>query len=268
MPVYAKGRVEPANLDHLRQLSYRRHGRQLQALAGLALPASFDARAMGWVGPVKNQGQCGSCWDFSGTGVVEIAYNKAGVGGGPNAFVLSEEYTLSCGRNGGCGGDDNTNVLQWAKQTGLPLTADYGPYQGSPGRCAFKQSMTLYKVDDWGFADRNGGQGVTPVEDIKAAIYQYGCVGAAIAADNAFCNVSAGQVFDRTTSHGIDHDIILVGWDDSKGSKGAWLLRNSWGEQWADNGYCWIGYGVNLVGTEAVWAHINATAPPIDWSTI
>lgn len=267
MPVYATGRVEPANLDHLRQLSYRRHKWQLQSLYGETLPSSFDAVAMGWVGPVKNQGQCGSCWDFSGTGVVEIAYNKAGVGGGPNTFILSEEYTLSCGRNGGCGGDDNTNVLQWAKQTGLPLTADYGPYAGRPGRCAFKQSMTLYKVDDWGFADSNGGQGVTPTDDIKRAIFTYGCVGAAIAADNAFMNISAGQVFDHTTSTGIDHDIILVGWDDSKGSKGAWKLRNSWGADWCDGGYCWIGYGVNRVGTEAVWAKVNALAPPIDWAT-
>lgn len=264
MPTHAKGRIAPANLDHLRQLSFRRHGQRLQALKALALPPRFDAREQGWVGPVKDQSNCGSCWDFSGTGVVEIAYNKAGVGGGPEQFVLSEEYTLSCGQNGGCGGDDNTNVLQWAKQTGLPLVKDYGPYTARPGRCAFRQSMSLYKLDDWGFADSSGGQGVTPTEDIKAAILQYGCVGCAIAADDAFSNNPAGQVFDRTTSRDIDHDVILVGWDDAKGKNGAWLLRNSWGD-WCDNGYIWIGYGANEVGTESVWGHVNAAAPPIDW---
>ena len=265
MPTYAKGHVRHPQKDHLQQLSARRHRATLQALAAMALPASFDARQQGWIGPVKNQASCGSCWDFSGTGVVEVAYNKAGVGGGPEQFILSEQYTLDCGRNGGCGGDDNVTVLEWAKKTGLPSTADYGAYHASSNRCQFKQSYTLYKVDDWGFADNSQGQGVTPTELIKAAIYTYGCVGSAIAADNAFSNVGAGQVFDRTTSNSIDHDIILVGWDDTKGKQGAWILRNSWGTSWGDGGYCYIGYGVNLVGTEACWAHINAAAPPIDW---
>lgn len=206
-----------------------------------------------------------SCWDYSGTGTVEIAYNVAGVGGGPDKLILSEQYTLDCGRNGGCGGDDNVTVLEWAKKTGLPLSADYGPYHASAGRCQFKQQQTLYKIDDWGFADSSQGQGVTPAELIKAAIMKYGCVGAAIAADGAFSNYQAGQVFDHTTSQSIDHDIILVGWDDSKGSKGAWKLRNSWGTSWGDGGYCYIGYGVNLVGTEAVWAYVNHQNPPIDW---
>lgn len=268
MPVYATGRIEPQNLDHLRQLSQRRHGDTLRALQATPLPATWDSRTLGWIGPIKNQLSCGSCWDFSGTCVVEVAYNKAGVGGGPDQFVLSEEYTLSCGNNGGCRGDDNTNVLQWAKQTGLPLSKDYGPYTASPGHCLFKQGMTLYKIDDWGFADSNGGQGVTPTDDIKRAIMQYGCVGCAIAADNALMNHPAGQVFDHTTSSRIDHDVVLVGWDDGKGKNGAWLLRNSWGTSWCDAGYCWIGYGVNQVGTEAVWAHINATAQPIDWGKI
>lgn len=264
MATYAKGRIEPANLNHLRQLSYRKHYRELHRIKG-SLPSSWDSRTKNWIGPVKDQGQCGSCWDFSGTGVVEVAYNVAGVGGGPGTMILSEQYTLSCGQNGGCGGDDNTTVLQWAQKTGLPLTADYGPYTASGGRCSFNTGMTLYKIDSWGFSDASGGSGVTPTDDIKTSIMEYGCVGAAVAADDAFMNNPSGTVFDRTTSQGIDHDIILVGWDDSKGSKGAWLLRNSWGTSWCDSGYCWIGYGVNLVGTESVFAKVNSVNPPIDW---
>lgn len=264
MLVYSKGHVRAPNKDHLIQLSHRRHRLTIRGDKGVQ-PPTWDSVAQGWVGPIKDQADCGSCWNFSGTGVIEIAYNKAGVGGGPGQFVLSEEYTLSCGRNGGCSGDDNVTVLDWAQKTGLPLSKDYGPYDASDrDRCKFQQSMSLYKIDAWGFADSNGGNGVTPTEDIKAAIIAYGCVGSAIAADNAFYNVGPGQVFDRTTSRDIDHDIILVGWDDSKGSKGAWKLRNSWGTSWGDDGYCWIGYGVNDVGTEAVWARVDAAAPPID----
>lgn len=263
--VHARGHRTTPNLAHLRALSFQRHGRMLQALPP-ATEHDFDSRHFGWVGPVKNQGQCGSCWDFSGTGIVEIAYNKAGVGGGPNSFILSEQYTLSCGRNGGCGGDDNTTVLAWAKATGLPLSADYGPYTASAGlfrHCNYKASEPLYKIPDWGFADSNGGQGVTPVADIKAAIKAYGAVGCGIAANRAFESWgnnggSPSQPFrgGGWGQHSINHDIILVGWHDydATGQTGYWILRNSWGTGWGDKGYCYIEYGANDVGTEAVFA--------------
>src|SRR5271157_5046685 len=142
MPTFSRGRVAPRNLDHLRQMSFHRHAERLYKLKTIALPSQWDSVSLGWVGPVKDQGNCGSCWDFSGTGVIEIAYNKASIGGGPNEFILSEEYTLDCGSNGGCGGDDNTTVLIWAKMTGLPLSSAYGPYT-TGGRCAYKTSETL-----------------------------------------------------------------------------------------------------------------------------
>lgn len=263
---FFKGHVRAPHKDHLIHLSNLRHGDHLRKLVQRANPPpTWDSRTKNWIGPVKDQGQCGSCWDFSGTEVVEIAYYKAGVLPNDGSMALSEEYTLSCGRNGGCNGDDNTTVLEWAKATGLPTTKDYGAYQGRAGRCSYNSNMKLYKVDNWGFADSSQSQNVSSTEGIKAAIMAYGCVGAGIAADNSFMNNPAGTVFDRTTSQDIDHDIALIGWDDSKGSKGAWLLRNSWGTSWCDQGYIWIGYGVNNVGSEAVWAVVNASAPPIDW---
>lgn len=207
-----------------------------------------------------------NCWDFSGTGTCEVAFNVAGIGGGPNKMVLSEEYTLSCAKNGGCNGDDNTTVLDWAKSTGLPLSADYGSYTASAGRCTWKSGMALFKIDDWGFADSNGGQGVTPAADIKAAIMQYGAVGCAVAADDAFSNYQSGTVFDRTTSQSIDHDVMLVGWDDTKSTvsgKTVWKMRNSWGPGWGTAGYMWILEGVNLIGTESVWAVVHNPNPPL-----
>lgn len=260
-PTYFRGHVRRPDKDHLQDLSNRRHARALQGfMAATPPPPTWDSRTLGWVPPIKNQSSCGSCWDFSGTACVEVAYWKAGL----TDVILSEEYTLSCGRNGGCNGDDNTTVLDWAKSTGLPLTSDYGPYTASRGSCAFKPAMKLYKIDDWGFANASGdtGQNVTPTADIKAAIMAYGCVGCAVAAGgDQFWN--DGQGIGTGRSNSIDHDVALVGWDDAKG---AWIMRNSWGTGWGTGGYAWIAYGAYSIGTESVWAKVNASAPPIDWT--
>lgn len=258
VPTYYRGHVRRPDKDHLQDLSNRRHARALQGLLAVPPPPAWDSRTLGWVPPIKDQSQCGSCWDFSGTGTVEIAYWKAGI-----QVILSEEYTLSCGRNGGCGGDDNTTVLDWAKQTGLPSTSDYGPYTARRGTCSFKPAMKLYKVDDWGFANASGdtGQNVTPTADIKAAIMAYGSVGCAV--DAGFSDPGSGVISGGGNS--IDHDVILVGWDDSKGRAGAWIMRNSWGTGWANGGYAWIEYGSYSIGTEAVWAKV-AGSENIDWN--
>jgi C1A family cysteine protease len=255
MPIGFKGHRRAPNKDHLIALSARRR----RAPLAHASEPQWDSRTFGWIPPIKDQGQCGSCWDFSGTFVCEVAYWKAGL----TTVILSEEYTLSCGSNGGCNGDDNVNVLDWAKKTGLPLSADYGPYSAQAGQCAFKPSMTLYKIDDWGFVDGSSGQGVTPTQQIKDAIKAYGCVGCAVAAGgDSFWDSGTG--IGSGTNHSIDHDVGIIGWDDSKGG-GAWLMRNSWGTKWGDGGYAWVKYGAYDLGTEAVWAKINASAPPIDW---
>jgi C1A family cysteine protease len=253
MAKYAHGHVRRQDKDHLIQLSHRKHAARLKALAAKPLPAKFDSRTDGIIGAVKDQQRCGSCWDFSGTGLVEVAYNKARIGGGRNEFILSEEYSLSCYQSGKCKGDDNVTVLEWAMIHGLPLTSVYGPYMGGPQACVYDPAMQLFKIDEWGFADSNGGKGVTPIKDIKAAIMEYGAVGCAVIADDSFDNYTGGVCSgsgDTDPAH-INHDVMLVGWDDETGT---WVLRNSWGPAWGENGYMRIKYGANLVGTEAVWA--------------
>lgn len=253
-PPYSRGHVRAPNKDHLIELSNRRRRAPLVT----ATEPEWDSVVLGWVPPIKDQSSCGSCWDFSGTGVVEIAYWKAGV-----QVVLSEEYTLSCGRNGGCNGDDNTNVLDWAKKTGLPLDKDYGPYVARPGQCKFQQAMALYKIDDWGFADGAQGNGVTPTQQIKDAIKQYGSAGCAVAANSSWDSWSSDPNYvHKGNSRSIDHDVILVGWSDAKG---AWKMRNSWGTGWANQGYGWIAYGADSIGTEAVWAVVNVPVTSVDY---
>jgi cathepsin L len=270
---HARGRkvIDPAKLARMKAASHERHHLRLKALPK-ATAAVYDCRALGFVPPIRDQSQCGSCWDFSGSGMVTCALIKAGqIPNSKNG--CSEQYTLDCGRNGGCNGDDNTTVLDWAKKTGLPLDGDYGPYQASEGRC--KQVTKLYQIVDWGFCDGQG-DGVTDTQKIKDTMVAYGPIGVAVAAGGGWWN--SGQGTDTGRSTGIDHDVILVGWDDGHdngdGSKGAWIMRNSWGTGWGapcgnaaypnptEGGYGWMKYGADSIGTEAVWCTARALPPP------
>jgi len=134
------------------------------------------------------------------------------------------------GSNGGCGGDDNTTVLGFAKNGGIPLESDYGPYVAySQGCQPIAAGVMMYTDSDWGYAD-SSTTGVAQTTLIKAAIQQYGGVGCAVATGGGFMNYSGG-VFTGN-SMDIDHDVYLVGWDDAKG---AFLMVNSWGPGWGIN---------------------------------
>ncbi len=225
--------------------------------------------------PIKDQGQCGSCWDFSGIGVIEGAHLKAGTLPAPTAgSQLSEQYVLDgcVGQNGGCDGDDNTTVLSDAKSHGVPLSSAYGDYTASPGRCRLPLSSRrricsaaadLYTLADWGFVGERTG--VPSVSLIKASLDLYGPLGAAVAADDSFetwgdRNPAKQNPFLGSGSTSINHDIVLAGWDDQVS---AWLLRNSWGPNWGIGGWMWIDYHANLVGYEAVWAKAGPVIPAV-----
>ena len=96
------------------------------------------------------------------------------------------------------------------------------------------------------------------VTTLKQAIYDYGPVSAAICVGYAF-HYYDGGVFDtdETSScppgNPVDHGVVLVGWDDNRGSSGAWLLKNSWGPYWGEDGYMWIEYGISNVGYGAAY---------------
>jgi len=254
--VYPTGHKTPANIEAMVAKSWSLHGKRLKALPQ-ASAAAYDCTTLGIVPPIVDQGQCGSCWDFSGCGIVTSALIKGGYGKNDGTLRMCEQFVLDCGQNGGCDGDDNTTVLAMAKATGLPNASDYGPYNARAANCKAISSLKLFKIADWGFCGSQSS--VATTQSIKDAMVQYGPIGAAIAADNAFMNSPAGVVFKGSGSRDINHDIILVGWDDAKG---AWKLRNSWGTSWCDSGYQWIAYGANQVGTEAVWC--TATALPPD----
>jgi cathepsin L len=206
-----------------------------------AASGAFDWRNLGKVTPVKDQGGCGSCWDFAAMAAYESAYAiRNGV------FInASEQDVLDCAGAGTCGGGWYMPVWDWmlthrvANTSSLPYTAHDGACPaGLPG---------VYEDVAWGFVDPSGG--VPSVAAIKAALCAHGPLAVAVMATPAF-QAYTGGVLNEGPMNNFNHAVTIVGWDDSKH---AWLIKNSWSTGWGLNGYIWIAYGSNNVGYHAAW---------------
>jgi len=198
-----------------------------EILAPLKLPAAYT----GIYTPVKDQGSCGSCWAFGTLGAMEAAYKKKyGV-----TLDLSEQYLLSCNTLGyGC--DGGWFAFAMCKSPGAILESCF-PYKAVDAPCSYCANPTRYYLPSYGSVSNT-------VSKIKSAIYTYGSVAAAVYVNSYFQAYRSG-VFAGCTSGSVNHAIVLCGWDDAKG---AWLLKNSWGTGWGEQGFMWIKYGCCSVG--------------------
>jgi hypothetical protein len=213
------------------------------------LPDAFDWRQLDGCTPIKNQGGCGSCWAFAAVGVAESQYLIQSA----LTLDMSEQWLVSCTTAGSCNGgwygaafDFMISVPDKCSVIGAPLE-DMFPYEAADVACNCDTG------DPYGLTEWSGIEGT--VDAMKQAIMTYGPIAVAIAADDMFqCYV--GGIFDPYSSTATNHAVVLVGWDDTQGSNGIWLLRNSWGTGWGEGGYMRIEYGCNAVGTNPAWARL------------
>lgn len=198
------------------------------------LPASFDWRDTGNVTSVKNQGSCGSCWAFGTLGSYEAAISI----NFDKTEDLSEQWLVDCNTQGfGCnGGWFAFNELY----NGIPKESCY-PYTGYDGVCQ-SGCTKYYPLSDWYYVGNSSS--VPTVNSIKNAIYNNGPVAAAVYVNTAF-QYYTGGIFDTSYNGTVNHAIALVGWNDTGGY---WILKNSWGTGWGENGYMRIAYGCQSVG--------------------
>jgi C1A family cysteine protease len=205
-----------------------------------ALPAAYT----GFYTPIKNQGSCGSCWAFGTCAQPETAIlKKDGV-----TVDLSEQWLVSCNTNGwGCSG--GWFAFDYHVNPGAALESCF-PYSATDEPCISGCAFP-YSINSWAYVGPSSG--VPTVEAIKTAIYNYGGVCAAIYVGSPFQYYTSG-VFNgcKRNARRVNHAIQLVGWDDAKG---AWLLKNSWGTGWGENGFMWIEYNCDLVGYGACVAN-------------
>jgi len=226
-----------------------------------ALPANFDwrapdqGRAMA-VTPVKDQGQCGSCWAFSATEAIESQWILAG---NPMA-TLSPQQIVDCDTSGsdqGCNGGDTVTAYAYVETVGLEGDGTY-PYtsgaSGQAGTCQFNASAVIAKISAFTYATP-GCTDTCPSQNeatLQQSLYTSGPV--SICVDASVWQTYVSGILTpasgcQSAYTALDHCVELTGWGiDAATSTQFWSVRNSWATSWGEAGYIRLSYGTNTCG--------------------
>lgn len=181
----------------------------------------IDWTNLGKVSPVKNQGQCGSCWAFSATGVMESVALLAG-----QSVNLSEQQLVDCSRpqgNQGCNGGWPSSALNYVKANGIASESAY-PYAARDQAC--KVQGGSFKIS--GFKSLSQCAGLTNGINTSPV---------SVTVDASNWSSYKSGVFSNCGT-GINHAVLLVGV-----MGGNWKIKNSWGTGWGDSGYIRLAAG-------------------------
>ncbi len=227
---------------------------------------SWDWRKKDKVTSVRAQ-VCGTCWDFTAMGAYEASY---AIRNG-QTIDASEQYVLNCANAGNCAGGWWMPVFDFLVTQGTATEAA-DPFTGDDTLACPAALASPYRASAWSFVAPDTWNQIPPTDAVKASLCEHGPLAVAVEVDSPF-TLYTGGVFDETGQSfpWINHGVVLIGWDDSKG---AWLIKNSWGPGWGETGgygtergYMWIAYGSNNVGIAAAW--VDAARPyyklPDDW---
>ncbi|XP_051245995.1 cathepsin S-like [Dicentrarchus labrax] len=207
-----------------------KRGRSNLIKVNSTLPLSLDWRDEGLVTKVKMQGSCGSCWAFSAVGALEGQLKKSR----GDLMSLSPQNLVDCSikyGNHGCNGGFMANAFQYViKNQGINSDAAY-PYIGKRGRCKYNSQYRAANCSSYAFVPEGDESA------LKASLAKIGPISVAIDASRPkFVFYRHGVYRDHTCTHHVNHGVLVVGYGTERGQD-YWLVKNSWGINYGDEGY-------------------------------
>jgi len=191
-------------------------------------PASWDWREHGAVTPAKNQAICGSCWAFSAVGNIEGQYFLKH----NNLKNFSEQELVDCDTiDQGCDGGYMQNAFTWLSENGGLEPSENYPYFGFQAQCKINPAMQIVKVK--GYLNFTDDEAV-----IAESLYQYGPLSTGING-NKLQFYKSGVFSPLKCSNELNHGVLFVGYgtEEKKGkSTDYWIVKNSWGADWGEEG--------------------------------
>lgn len=238
----------PVNLSHLKRLT----SRWVVETRETALPSKYDLRTLNRITPVKDQGDCGSCWTFATFGSLESKLKLSNGSGTTWDFSegdLNQYHGFDIPEcEGGNQYMSTAYLARWAgpvKEADVPYPYSTGSDFATPGAAVRKH---VQDVIIW--PDRISPTNNSP---IKKAIQTYGAVYVSFQYVSSSYNPTYKSYWYNGT--GSNHAVAIVGWDDSfsktkfkpingvyPAGNGAFIVKNSWGTSWGDNGYFYMSY--------------------------
>jgi len=219
------------------------HKEKNMLLPRVTAPDTFDWRNKGAVTAVKDQGQCGSCWAFSVTENIESVWILAKGLNNETLPPLAPQQIVDCDPSDlGCDGGNPPTAYDYVQSAGgLDDEKDY-PYTAQDGTCAFKSSAVVAKITGYKYA--TSGDEDTMKDNLASWAPLSICVDARYWQDYQSGVMTEWQC-DWIVQ--LDHCVQAVGYDTTA-STPFWIVRNSWGADWGENGYIRLQYGTNTCG--------------------
>ncbi|CAF1180469.1 unnamed protein product [Didymodactylos carnosus] len=218
--------------------------------------ASFDWRDKNVVGSVKNQLKCGSCYAFASAAVLESLY---AIKTGSSVIDLSPQELVDCSGNSGCSGGLFEPTMDYVISRGgkLATLASY-PYVGSKQSCSSGTTVNLGQIK----------YGAVPVGNetfLAEALVTYGPMFIGLDAESrAWMFYKSGILTEPSCPNrrrDMDHALLLVGFGvDSTTNKAYWIIKNSYGTAWGENGYFRLAKDANNmcgIATMAAYAKLS-----------
>jgi C1A family cysteine protease len=198
------------------------------------LPDSVDWRNKGAVTQVKDELQCGACWIFTVTGLLEGFYF---INNG-HLLSFSEQQVIDCDQEDyGCNGGYPYTAIKYVAKNGIETEGDY-PYTGNQGTCKYDKSKAVTVAGGYKFVTANS------TDHLKAALVD-SPVSVLVEADQDAFRFFKSGVLRKDCGANIDFAVLAVGYQKI-GLYEAFIVKNQWNTDWGQNGY------INIATTQSV----------------